>query len=248
MAETESESIKILGISGSPRKMATDYVVQEALRIAREKYNAETDYFSAKGKKLNFCIHCDFCVRKREGCVHKDDISAELYEKMMWADAWIIGTPVYQGTISAQTKTIMDRVRAMVAKDPKVFLNKVGMGIADGGDRVGGQEPALQVIHNFYIINEMIPVGGGSFGANLGATFWSQDKGAEGVSEDSEGMRSLRKTLKKFIQTAQLVKKAGPPEKPEPPKKGDKGKEEKPEEGQTHELRRPAGVQISENK
>ena len=60
MAETESESIKILGISGSPRKMATDYLVQEALRIAREKYNAETDYFSAKGKKLNFCIHCDY--------------------------------------------------------------------------------------------------------------------------------------------------------------------------------------------
>ncbi|MFY1111945.1 MAG: flavodoxin family protein [Methanosarcinaceae archaeon] len=219
MAENESESIKILGISGSPRKMATDYVVQEALRIAREKYNAETDYFSAKGKKLNFCIHCDFCVRKREGCVHKDDISAELYEKMMWADAWIIGTPVYQGTISAQTKTIMDRVRAVVAKDPKVFLNKVGMGIADGGDRIGGQEPALQTIHNFYIINEMIPVGGGSFGANLGATFWSQDEGAEGVSEDSEGMRSLRKTMKKFIQTAQLVKKAGPSEKPKQPEK-----------------------------
>jgi len=219
MAETESESIKILGISGSPRKMATDYLVQEALRIAREKYNAETDYFSAKGKKLNFCIHCDYCVRKREGCIHKDDISAELYEKMMWADAWIIGTPVYQGTVSAQTKTIMDRVRAVVAKDPKVFLNKVGMGIADGGDRIGGQEPALQTIHNFYIINEMIPVGGGSFGANLGATFWSQDKGAEGVSEDSEGMRSLRKTMKKFIQTAQMVKRAGPPEKLDESKK-----------------------------
>jgi len=219
MAEPESERIKILGISGSPRKMATDYLVQEALRIAREKYNAETDYFSAKGKKLNFCIHCDYCVKKREGCVHKDDISAELYEKMMWADAWIIGTPVYQGTISAQTKTIMDRVRAVVAKDPKVFLNKVGMGIADGGDRVGGQEPALQTIHNFYIINEMIPVGGGSFGANLGATFWSQDKGEEGVSEDSEGMRSLRKTMKKFIQTAQLVKKAEPSEKPKLPEK-----------------------------
>jgi len=54
----------------------------------------------------------------------------------------------------------------------------------------------------------MIPVGGGSFGANLGGTFWSQDRGAEGVSEDSEGMRSLRRTLKKLIQTTQIVKKA----------------------------------------
>ncbi|MCQ1535202.1 flavodoxin family protein [Methanosarcina sp. KYL-1] len=227
MTETETKTIKILGISGSPRNMATDFLVQEALKIAREKYNAETDYFTAKGKKLDFCIHCDFCVRKQQGCIHKDDIAAELYDKMIWADAWIIGTPVYQGNVSAQTKTIMDRCRAVVARDPKVFLNKVGMGIADGGDRIGGQEPSIQTILNFYVINEMIPVGGGSFGANFGATFWSRDQGAEGVSEDSEGMRSLRKTLKKLIQTAQLVKKASEVEETETPKE----ETNKPEKG-----------------
>ncbi len=208
MQETETKPIKILGISGSPRNMATDFLVQEALQITKQKYGAETDYFSSKGKKLNFCIHCDFCVRTKEGCVHKDDISAELYDKMIWADAWIIGTPVYQGTVSAQTKTIMDRCRAIVARDQKIFLNKVGMGIADGGDRIGGQEPAIQTILNFYVINEMIPIGGGSFGANLGGTFWSKDNGAEGVSEDLEGMKSLRKTLTKLIQTTHMVKKA----------------------------------------
>ena len=208
MQETETKPIKILGISGSPRNMATDFLVQEALQITKQKYGAETDYFSSKGKKLNFCIHCDFCVRTKEGCVHKDDISAELYDKMIWADAWIIGTPVYQGTVSAQTKTIMDRCRAIVARDQKIFLNKVGMGIADGGDRIGGQEPAIQTILNFYVINEMIPIGGGSFGANLGGTFWSKDNGAEGVSEDLEGMKSLRKTLKKLIQTTHMIKKA----------------------------------------
>ncbi len=208
MQETEIKPIKILGISGSPRNMATDFLVQEALQITKQKYGAETDYFSSKGKKLNFCIHCDFCVRTKEGCVHKDDISAELYDKMIWADAWIIGTPVYQGTVSAQTKTIMDRCRAIVARDQKILLNKVGMGIADGGDRIGGQEPAIQTILNFYVINEMIPIGGGSFGANLGGTFWSKDNGAEGVSEDLEGMKSLRKTLKKLIQTTHMVKKA----------------------------------------
>jgi multimeric flavodoxin WrbA len=208
MQETEINPIKILGISGSPRNMATDFLVQEALQITKQKYGAETEYFSSKGKKLNFCIHCDFCVRTKEGCVHKDDISAELYDKMIWADAWIIGTPVYQGTVSAQTKTIMDRCRAIVARDQKIFLNKVGMGIADGGDRIGGQEPAIQTILNFYVINEMIPIGGGSFGANLGGTFWSKDNGAEGVSEDLEGMKSLRKTLTKLIQTTHMVKKA----------------------------------------
>ena len=212
MKKTKDESIRVLGISGSPRKMATDFLVREALRIAGEEYDAETDYFSAKGKKLDFCIHCDFCIRDKGGCFHKDDISAELYGKMIWADAWIIGTPVYQGTVSAQTKTIMDRCRAVVARDRMAFFNKVGMGIAVGGDRIGGQEPSIQTIHNFYIINEMIPVGGGSFGANLGATFWSKDDGIEGISKDAEGMRSLGKTLKKLVRITRMIKNGHDPD------------------------------------
>nr|WP_135606264.1 flavodoxin family protein [Methanococcoides sp. NM1] len=199
--------IKLLGISGSPRKKATDRMVRAALEFAEEKYDVETEYFSAKGKDLKFCIHCDHCIRTKQGCIHKDDM-LELYDKMQWADAWIIGTPVYQGTLSGQTKVMMDRCRAVVARDPKVFMNKVGAGMADGGDRIGGQEPALQTIHNFYIINEMLPVSGGSFGSNLGGTFWSQDKGAEGVDADEEGLRSMRKTVRKLIQTTQMVKNA----------------------------------------
>lgn len=204
---SEGSAIRLLGISGSPRKKATDHIVNEALRYAQEKFDAETEYFSASGKDMKFCIHCDYCVRTKQGCIHKDDL-VELYEKMIWADAWIIGTPVYQGTLSAQTKTILDRCRAVVARDPKVFMNKVGAAAAVGGDRIGGQEPAIRAIHDFYVINEMIPVGGGSFGSNLGGTFWSKDKGAEGVAEDPDGLRSLRRTMKKLMETARLMKKA----------------------------------------
>lgn len=200
-------TIRLLGVSGSPRKKATDYIVNEALRYAQEKFNVETDYFSASGKDLKFCIHCDYCIHKKQGCIHKDDIVA-LYDKMLWADAWIIGTPVYQGTLSAQTKTIMDRCRAVVARDPKAFKNKVGAATAVGGDRIGGQEPAIQSILNFYVINEMLPIAGGSFGSNLGGTFWSHDKGAEGAAEDAEGIRSLHRTVNRLIKAAKLIKNA----------------------------------------
>ena len=203
---SDDTSIKLLGISGSPRKGSTDYIVNEALRYAQEKYdNVEIEYFSARAKNMKFCIHCDYCIRKKEGCIHKDDL-VDLYDKMLWADAWIIGTPVYQGTLSAQTKTIMDRCRAVVARDPKAFLNKVGAAAAIGGDRVGGQEPAMQTIHNFYIISEMIPVAGGSFGSNLGGAIWSKDKGADGAAEDSEGIRTLRRTINKMMKTTIAMK------------------------------------------
>ena len=51
----------------------------------------------------------------------------------------------------------------------------------------------------------MIPVGGGAFGANLGATFWSKDKGAAGVEEDKEGLKSLYKTVNRLVDVCLLM-------------------------------------------
>ena len=200
--------IKLFGISGSPRSGSTDYIVQEALRYASGKYHAETEYFSVKGKKLNFCIHCDFCIREKKGCVYNDDMK-EVYDKFVWADALIIGTPVYQGMVSAQTKTVMDRCRAIAAQNLDFIKNKPGSAIAVGGDRTGGQEPSIQAIHNFYVINFALPVGGGSFGANLGGALWSKDRGAEGAQEDEEGLKSMRKTVNRLMETALMLKKTG---------------------------------------
>ncbi len=199
------QKIKLFGISGSPRKAATDYIVREALSYAADKYPVETSYFSAMGKKLNFCIHCDFCIKNRKGCVHNDDMQ-EVYEKLKWADALIIGTPVYQGMVSGQTKVIMDRCRAIAAQDIHFIMNKPGAAFAVGGDRIGGQEPSIQAILNFYVINEAIPIGGGSFGANLGGAFWSKDRGAEGAKEDEEGLKSMRKTVNRLINMVLMIK------------------------------------------
>ncbi len=196
--------IKLLGISGSPRAAATDFAIKAALSYAQEKYQATTDYFTVKGKKINFCIHCDHCIKQQQGCVHKDDM-VELYPKLEWANAWLLGSPVYQGQISGQLKAVLDRCRALVAKNPKVFENKIGAAIAVGGDRNGGQEPTIQTIIDFYIINEIIPVGGGSFGSNLGGTVWSKDKGAQGAEDDVEGMRATLKTVDRLVKVTSLV-------------------------------------------
>jgi multimeric flavodoxin WrbA len=197
--------INLFGISGSPKKGATDYIVQEALRYSGEKFQVETRYFSAQAKELNFCIHCDHCIREKNGCIHKDDMD-EVYTNLKWADALIIGTPVYQGMVSGQTKVIMDRCRAIAAKDLHFIRNKPGAALAIGGDRIGGQEPSIQAIHNFYVINEAIPVGGGSFGANLGGALWSNDKGAQGVKADEEGLKSMRKTINRLMNMVLLFK------------------------------------------
>ena len=184
----------IVGICGSPRQQATEHILKEALQKLAEQ-GFKTRFFTVRGKNISFCTHCDHCLEHKE-CVFKDDMQ-EVYTLLKEAKGIIFATPVYNGGVSAQTKAVMDRCRAVVAGDRKFFKYKVGMGIALGGDRIGGQEAALQQIHMFYVLNGMVPVSGGFFGANLGATFWTKDT-LEGVKQDEEGFRSLKKTVKKF--------------------------------------------------
>ena len=186
----------IVGICGSPRQQATEHVLKEALRML-EKQGFETRFWTVRGKNIGFCTHCDYCL-KNKGCTFKDDME-EVYALLKDAKGIIFATPVYNGGISAQTKAVMDRCRAVVAADKNFFRYKVGMGIALGGDRAGGQEQALQQILTFYILNGVIPVSGGFFGANLGATFWTRDT-LEGAKQDEEGFRSLKKTVKRFAE------------------------------------------------
>ena len=162
----------ILGISGSPRKMATEHILGEALKMLEEK-GFETELFTVRGKSISPCKHCDYCLKNKE-CIVKDDMY-QLYPLIREAEGFVFATPVYNGGMSAQTKIVIDRTRATLAAEPKALRRKPGMAIAVGGDRMGGQELAVQQIHTFYILNGMIPVSGGFFGANLGATFWSRD-------------------------------------------------------------------------
>ncbi len=187
----------LLGICGSPRKQATEYAVHYALNYAAEKFGFEIKFWSVRNKKINFCIHCDYCIREKKGCVNKDDME-DLYVLLEEAKFLLFGTPIFQGNLSGQSKTVMDRCRAMVAKNPNVFKDKIGAALAVGGDRSGGQEIAIRSILDFYQQNHILSVSGGAFGANLGAALWSRDLGKEGIEKDNEGLRNIRKVIKRM--------------------------------------------------
>ncbi len=189
----------ILGVCGSPRNQGTEYAVRYALNYASEKSNFETEFWTVRGKDIKFCIHCDYCIREKKGCVHKDDLQ-KFYPRVEQAKFLLFGTPVFQGNLSGQLKTVIDRFRALVAKNPSVFKNKVGMALAVGGDRCGGQEIALRSILDFFQQNHIISVSGGAFGANLGASLWTRDLGKKGVEQDEEGLRTIRKVIKRLAE------------------------------------------------
>jgi multimeric flavodoxin WrbA len=196
---------RLLGICGSPRNASTEYVLRKALEAAAEIEGIEIDTIFLRGKKINFCIHCNKCIKedKRFCTLHKDDMM-QFYERFYAADAYLIASPVYEMNITAQLAAFFNRFRPaylLKRRDPDFFSGKLGSAIAVGGTRNGGQEMAINAIHGFYHTQGISIVNGG-LGCYGGAAVWSQDREAVGAAEDTVGMKNVLSIARKLARKA----------------------------------------------
>ena len=186
--------MKVFGICASPRNNTTEYVLSEALdKLGEDGF--ETEIFTCQGKDIKPCMHCDYCLENKK-CIIQDDMK-DVYEGLLNADGIILATPIQSGGISSNLAAIMDRTRALEAIDYNILRGKIGMSIAVGGDRTGGQDFAHLKNVTYFMIHGIIPVSGGPFGSNLGASFWSNDS-LDDIKNDTYGMESLNRTLTEF--------------------------------------------------
>ena len=186
--------MKVFGICASPRNNTTEFVLSKALE-SLGKDGFDTEMFSCMGKDIKPCMHCDYCLEHKK-CIIEDDMQS-VYEGLLDADGIILATPIQSGGISSNLSAIMDRTRALEAVDYNILRGKIGMSIAVGGDRTGGQDFAHLKNITYFMIHGIIPVSGGPFGSNLGASFWSNDS-LEDIKKDDYGMESLNRTLIEF--------------------------------------------------
>jgi multimeric flavodoxin WrbA len=172
--------VKLLFLCGSPREMGNS---EKAVNYARDKAAAEgidTDTFFISGKKVAPCNACGFCNDK-DGCVITDDMT-EFCEKALDADAIIVASPVYFGTVSAQLKAVFDRSRILRRKFK--LKSRLGAAIACGRSRNGGQETTIQTIHNWMNIHAMKVLGDGShYGATIVSEFDNDKEGKKTVDD-----------------------------------------------------------------
>lgn len=212
-------NLKILGISGSPRKANTDLLLEETLKSAETLPDIVTERIYLRGTDINFCIGCFKCFDENPNdyaCqIHRDSMD-EIYSKLKECHGLILATPVYFGQISGQMKTFMDRTEPLLryAKGQWKFAlkNKVGGAIAVGGNRNGGQETTLQAIHHFFLIHDMIIVGTGPDerpGCYLGVAATTHPKRGrikDAVKEDELGLRAARTLGKRVAEVVRWGK------------------------------------------
>ena len=97
----------ILGILGSPRAGGnTDTLLEKALEGARSK-GAKTEKIVLNDLKMVPCQECEQ-VKGDGTCKIEDDFQA-VFKKMKEADAVIFASPIFFGSLSAQSKILIDR-------------------------------------------------------------------------------------------------------------------------------------------
>jgi multimeric flavodoxin WrbA len=105
--------MKILAIIASPRGMQgnTGRLLEEVLAGVKES-GAETEILSLKTMNVQPCVACDVC-HKTGICNIKDDYEG-IKNKLFGCDGFILASPNYIFSVSAQMKALFDRCNGLI--------------------------------------------------------------------------------------------------------------------------------------
>ncbi len=201
--------LNVLGISGSPRKGNSEYLLEHALNAATnyspDRVVCET--YTFRGKKMSPCLACNHCIKNKGVCVHKDDF-VDLREKWLNADVIIYSLPVYHMSMPGQVKCFIDRLgnssfgsHRVVLADGSETLSKqmkvIGT-IAQGIHIFSGQEHTITDMINHTLLMQSVPVNGDMWQAYIGAGGWTRNQESKDAFRDlfEEGELSAKSTVK----------------------------------------------------
>jgi len=125
--------MKIIGISGSPRRGNTEWMLINLLQEAARN-GAEVELLLLRKMNVRVCHGCLACEaggKNRDGiCKIKDDMN-HVYPKLLAADVIVLASPAYFEMISGLLKNFLDRTCPIW---PRLEGKKIaGLAVAEEG-------------------------------------------------------------------------------------------------------------------
>ncbi len=173
-----------LAINGSPRKGGNTEVLLQEVLAELKNGGWETELVKVGGTAIRGCIACQKCFENKDNqCSVKKDKFNDIFEKMLRADAIILGSPTYFAAVSADLKALIERAGYVAYANGHAFSGKIGAAVV--AVRRGGATHAYDTINHMFQMSRMILPG---------STYWNIGYGLhkEEVLEDNEGMANMR--------------------------------------------------------
>jgi len=126
------ETVRVLGLFGSPRRGGnTEILLEEVLRGA-EKEGAKVERLYLSDFTITPCKECHGCD-ETGNCIILDDME-KIYPKLLEADVVILASPIFFYGVTAWTKALIDRSQALWVR--KYLLKEPSLG-KEGKKRKG---------------------------------------------------------------------------------------------------------------
>ena len=106
--------VKILGISGSPRRNGNSEILLDHALEGASQAGAAVEKIVVSELCISPCRGCLRCAGSGR-CIVKDDMRL-VYRKIADSDGIIVSSPIYFGSISAQLKALIDRFNSYWVK------------------------------------------------------------------------------------------------------------------------------------
>lgn len=118
--------MKIVVITGSPRKNGNSFAMTEAFIHEAEQRGHSVRRFDAAFLKIGGCHACMTCYKTGKACSFDDDFN-DIAPAILEADAVVFTMPVYWYSIPAQIKGAIDRLFSLVVGGKEVAGKKWGL-------------------------------------------------------------------------------------------------------------------------
>jgi multimeric flavodoxin WrbA len=176
--------MKVVAFNGSPRKQGNTAILLRTVLEVLERKGIETEVVQVGGEEIRGCNGCRACRTLANGrCSRDGDIVNACIARMAAADGILLGSPTYFSDVTTEMKALIDRCGYVAKGNQDLFRRKVGAGVV--AVRRAGSTHALDTLHHFFAINQMIVPG---------SSYWNLAIGREpgDVEKDEEGMQTMR--------------------------------------------------------
>jgi multimeric flavodoxin WrbA len=183
------ESIRIVGVSCSPREGKTTATAVKVALDAAKKVNPriQTELIDLGGLEIAGSLGGATSADTQQP---KDDFDLMVLPRLRYPvpDGLIIGSPSYFRSMSALCKAFLERLA--VLRSPKLLLADKPVGVlAVGAYRNGGQELVIEQIQAAMLCHEVMLVGGKPR-AHQGATLWNTYN--DDITKDEFGIATAK--------------------------------------------------------
>jgi len=176
--------MKVVAFNGSARRNGNTAVLIETVLAELQKEGIDTEIANLADMDLHGCMACYKCFdNKTRRCVYDKDGLNNCIEKMLNADAVIIGSPTYFANVSTEVKALIDRAGLVAKANDDMFKRKIGAAVV--AVRRAGSLPTFDAINHFFFISQMIVPG---------SNYWNMGIGREkeDVKQDEEGLQTMK--------------------------------------------------------